>query len=71
MQRVSDDMILMIVNYDYFTFNIVQFLTELGLMFEVLRNDQVTIPEIERMNPSGIVISPGPCTQIELEFRFL
>ena len=55
-------MILMIDNYDSFTFNIVQYLTELGQKVEVLRNDQVTLPEIERMNPSGIVISPGPCT---------
>ena len=55
-------MILMIDNYDSFTFNIVQYLTELGQKVEVLRNDQVTLPEIERLNPSGIVISPGPCT---------
>ena len=55
-------MILMIDNYDSFTFNIVQYLTELGQKVEVLRNDQITIPEIERLNPSGIVISPGPCT---------
>ena len=52
----------MIDNYDSFTFNIVQYLTELGQKVEVLRNDQITLPEIERLNPSGIVISPGPCT---------
>ena len=55
-------MILMIDNYDSFTFNIVQYLTELGQKVEVLRNDQITLREIERLNPSGIVISPGPCT---------
>lgn len=55
-------MILMIDNYDSFTFNIVQYLNELGEKVEVLRNDEVKLSEIERLNPSGIVISPGPST---------
>ena len=55
-------MILMIDNYDSFTFNIVQYLNELGEKVEVLRNDEVELSEIERLNPSGIVISPGPST---------
>lgn len=55
-------MILMIDNYDSFTFNIVHYLNELGEKVEVLRNDEVKLSEIERLNPSGIVISPGPST---------
>ena len=55
-------MILMIDNYDSFTFNIVQYLIALGEKVEVLRNDEVKLSEIERLNPSGIVISPGPST---------
>ena len=52
----------MIDNYDSFTFNIVHYLNELGEKVEVLRNDEVKLSEIERLNPSGIVISPGPST---------
>ena len=52
----------MIDNYDSFTFNIVQYLNELGEKVEFLRNDEVKLSEIERLNPSGIVISPGPST---------
>ncbi len=58
-------MLLMIDNYDSFTFNIVQYLGELGAEVRVFRNDQVTIPEIEAMAPEQIVISPGPCTPNE------
>ncbi len=55
-------MILMIDNYDSFTYNLVQYLGELGAELEVFRNDQITIAEIEKLNPRKIVISPGPCT---------
>jgi len=58
-------MILMIDNYDSFTYNIVQYLGELGAEVEVHRNDEVTLDEIERMAPSHLVISPGPCTPNE------
>src|ERR1700732_4637336 len=49
-------------NYDSFTYNLVQYLGELGAQVEVRRNDQVTIAEVEAMQPEHIVISPGPCT---------
>ena len=55
-------MILMIDNYDSFTYNLVQYMGELGAELEVYRNDQISIEEIERQNPEKIVISPGPCT---------
>lgn len=55
-------MILMIDNYDSFTYNLVQYLGELGEDLKVFRNDQITIPEIEKLKPSRIVISPGPGT---------
>ena len=58
-------MILMIDNYDSFTYNIVQYLAELGAEVEVHRNDEITIPEIEALAPEKIVISPGPCTPNE------
>ncbi|MEZ7819050.1 MAG: anthranilate synthase component 2 [Candidatus Azotimanducaceae bacterium] len=58
-------MILMIDNYDSFTYNIVQYLLELGADVEVRRNDEITIAEIEAMAPKKIVISPGPCTPNE------
>jgi len=58
-------MILMIDNYDSFTYNLVQYLGELGAEVIVFRNDKITIPEIERLNPEKIVISPGPCTPKE------
>ena len=58
-------MILMIDNYDSFTYNIVQYLLELGAEVEVRRNDEITIAEIEIMAPEKIVISPGPCTPNE------
>src|SRR5712692_3664387 len=53
-------MILVIDNYDSFTFNLVQYLGELGAQMRVARNDAVTLDEIEQMTPSHIVISPGP-----------
>jgi para-aminobenzoate synthetase component II len=55
-------MILMIDNYDSFTYNIVQYMGELGADMKVERNDQISIDEIEALNPKKIVISPGPCT---------
>ena len=55
-------MILVIDNYDSFTYNLVQYLGELGQELVVHRNDQITLDGIERMNPDHIVISPGPCT---------
>jgi anthranilate synthase/aminodeoxychorismate synthase-like glutamine amidotransferase len=58
-------MILMIDNYDSFTYNLVQYLGELGAGIEVRRNDQTTLDEIERMAPERIVISPGPKTPTE------
>ena len=58
-------MILLIDNYDSFTYNLVQYLGELGAEVEVVRNDVISVDEIRRMQPEGIVISPGPCTPDE------
>ncbi|MDA9014179.1 aminodeoxychorismate/anthranilate synthase component II [Porticoccaceae bacterium] len=58
-------MILMIDNYDSFTYNVVQYLAELKAEVQVYRNDQITIAEIEQLAPEKIVISPGPCTPNE------
>jgi anthranilate synthase component II len=58
-------MILVIDNYDSFTFNLVQYLGELGAEMDIRRNDELTVDEIERMAPERIVISPGPCTPAE------
>ena len=58
-------MILMIDNYDSFTFNVVQYLLELGAEVTVKRNDEISIADIEAMNPEKIVVSPGPCTPNE------
>jgi len=58
-------MLLMIDNYDSFTYNLVQYLGELGEDIKVFRNDRITISEIEKLNPERIVISPGPCTPKE------
>ena len=55
-------MILLIDNYDSFTYNLYQYLCELGAEVEVVRNDQTTLEEIADMDPEKIVISPGPCT---------
>jgi anthranilate synthase/aminodeoxychorismate synthase-like glutamine amidotransferase len=55
-------MIFVLDNYDSFTYNLVQYLGELGETAEVRRNDQVTVEQIEELNPSHILISPGPCT---------
>ena len=58
-------MILMIDNYDSFTYNLVQYLGELGAVLEVYRNDKISVKEIEKKKPAAIVISPGPCTPKE------
>jgi len=58
-------MLLMIDNYDSFTYNLVQYFGELGQDLKVYRNNKLTISEIEQMNPDRIVISPGPCTPKE------
>ncbi|MES9690127.1 aminodeoxychorismate/anthranilate synthase component II [Bacillus toyonensis] len=58
-------MILMIDNYDSFTFNLVQFLGELGQELVIKRNDEVTIADIENMKPDFLMISPGPCSPNE------
>ena len=58
-------MILMIDNYDSFTWNLVQYLGELGADVKVFRNDEIAAADIAAMRPEGIVISPGPCTPTE------
>ncbi|MBU0536915.1 MAG: aminodeoxychorismate/anthranilate synthase component II, partial [Gammaproteobacteria bacterium] len=58
-------MLLMIDNYDSFTYNVVQYFAELGAEVKVLRNDEVTIEEIRVLAPTHLVISPGPCTPNE------
>jgi anthranilate synthase component 2 len=55
----------MIDNYDSFTYNLVQYLAEIGQEVEVVRNDKISIEEINKLNPRYIVISPGPCTPNE------
>jgi anthranilate synthase/aminodeoxychorismate synthase-like glutamine amidotransferase len=55
-------MILVIDNYDSFTYNLVQYLGELGEVMEVFRNDEITVQEAQKLNPTHVVISPGPCT---------
>jgi len=58
-------MILVLDNYDSFTWNLVQFLGELGADLRVLRNDEATVEEIRKLAPQRIVVSPGPCTPAE------
>jgi len=58
-------MLLMIDNYDSFTYNLVQYLAEIGQEVKVFRNDKITISEIDELSPKYIVISPGPCTPNE------
>lgn len=62
---LRSDLIFVLDNYDSFTYNLVQYIGELGAKVEVRRNDQVTVGEIEAMHPERIVISPGPCTPHE------
>lgn len=61
----TNEMILIIDNYDSFTYNLAQYLGELGAELQVVRNDQVTVTDILAMAPERIVISPGPCTPNE------
>jgi len=63
--RKGDEMLLLIDNYDSFTYNLAQYLGELGVEIEVHRNDQIDLEEIEKKKPDSIVISPGPCTPNE------
>ena len=58
-------MLLMIDNYDSFTYNLVQYFMQLGEQVEVIRNDKLTLADIERLAPQQLVISPGPCTPKE------
>ena len=58
-------MLLMLDNYDSFTYNVVQYFAELGADVQVYRNDEITIEQIEALNPDHLVISPGPCTPNE------
>ena len=58
-------MVLMIDNYDSFTYNLVQYLGELGAQVSVVRNDAITLAEVEARRPERIVVSPGPCTPSE------
>ena len=58
-------MLLMLDNYDSFTYNVVQYLGELGADVKVVRNDELSVDEIEAMKPERIVVSPGPCTPNE------
>ncbi|WP_286220956.1 aminodeoxychorismate/anthranilate synthase component II [Marinobacter apostichopi] len=58
-------MLLMIDNYDSFTYNVVQYLAELGADVQVYRNDEITVEQIEALKPERIVVSPGPCTPNE------
>src|SRR5690606_9604934 len=58
-------MLLMIDNYDSFTWNLVQYLQALGVEVKVVRNDELTVAQIEALAPERIVISPGPCTPNE------
>jgi anthranilate synthase component 2 len=58
-------MLLMIDNYDSFTFNLVQYFGELGAEVKVVRNDELTVEQIKALNPERIVVSPGPCTPNE------
>ena len=55
-------MILLLDNYDSFTYNIYQYMSELGADVKVVRNDKISLSEIKDLNPEKIVISPGPCT---------
>ena len=58
-------MILMLDNYDSFTYNLVQYLGELGADVKVFRNDEITVDELKKLGPERIMISPGPCTPAE------
>src|SRR5579864_8740174 len=59
------EMILVIDNYDSFVYNLARYLRELGCTTEVVRNDAITVRDVERLGPQAVVISPGPCTPAE------
>src|SRR4030067_455738 len=61
----TDTMLLLIDNYDSFTYNLYQYLSELGAEVEVVRNDAVTVEDVAAMTPERIAVSPGPCTPKE------
>jgi anthranilate synthase/aminodeoxychorismate synthase-like glutamine amidotransferase len=63
--RYNEFVVFVLDNYDSFTYNLVQYIGELGADVEVRRNDEVTVQEIEAMHPERIVLSPGPCTPQE------
>jgi len=65
MQVKGNNMLLLIDNYDSFTYNLYQYLSELGAEVEVRRNDKITLDEIAALHPEQIVLSPGPCTPNE------
>ena len=58
-------MLLMLDNYDSFTYNLVQYFAELGAQVKVVRNDEMRVEDMRALNPSHLVISPGPCTPNE------
>jgi anthranilate synthase/aminodeoxychorismate synthase-like glutamine amidotransferase len=65
LNRYNNLVVFVLDNYDSFTYNLVQYLGELGAQVEVRRNDEVSLDEIEAMRPERIVVSPGPCTPQE------
>ncbi len=65
MENIADAKIIVIDNYDSFTYNLVHYLGELGAEIEVFRNDKISVDEIENFNPKAIILSPGPCTPTE------
>ena len=64
-------MILLLDNYDSFTYNIYQYMSELGAEVKVIRNDKISLSEIKDLNPEKIVVSPGPCTLKRQEFQMI
>ena len=60
--RQNKSVVFVLDNYDSFTYNLVQYVGELGMKVEVRRNNEVTVDEIEAMHPERIIVSPGPCT---------
>ncbi len=60
--RYNKSVVFVLDNYDSFTYNLVQYVGELGMKVEVRRNNEVTVDEIEAMHPERIIVSPGPCT---------
>ncbi len=65
MSSYNEFVVFVLDNYDSFTYNLVQYLGELGAQVEVCRNDEVSVDEIEAMRPERILVSPGPCTPQE------